>query len=39
MYQNEQKDSDRMVLFTDFNINPILLFFTHAPLKKTTISF
>ena len=36
MYQNEQNDSDRMVLFTDFNINPILLLskkFTHSPLK------
>ena len=35
MYQNEH--SDRMVLFTDFNINPILLFskkFTHAQLKN-----
>ena len=35
MYQNEH--SDRMVFFTDFNINPILLLskkFTHAPLKK-----
>ena len=34
-YQNEH--SDRMVFFTDFNINPILLLskkFTHAPLKK-----
>ena len=33
MYQNEH--SDRMVFFTDFNINPILLLskkFTHAPL-------
>ena len=33
LYQNEH--SDRMVFFTDFNINPILLLskkFTHAPL-------
>ena len=35
MYQNEH--SDKMVFFTDFNINPILLFskkFTHAQLKN-----
>ena len=35
MDQNEH--SDRMVFFTDFNINPILMFskkFTHAQLKN-----
>ena len=35
MDQNEH--SDRMVFFTDFNINPILLLskkFTHAQLKN-----
>ena len=35
MYQNEH--SDRMVFFTDFNINPILLLskkFTHAQMKN-----
>ena len=40
MYKNEH--SDRMVFFTDFNINPILLLskkFTHTQLKKTKISF
>ena len=40
MYENEH--SDRMVFFTDFNINPILLLskkFTNTQLKKTKISF
>ena len=35
MHQNEH--SDRMVFFTDFNINPILLLskkFTHAQIKN-----